>query len=87
MTATTQKPKKGDNSWLGVMGVGMAKFYNKKKKLIAICNDTPNAIACVAKNINPHMIIDSFGCAVMPEKDRLENAGWMTLEKANYKKV
>jgi hypothetical protein len=41
----------------------------------------------VAKNINPHMIIDSFGCAVMPEKDRLENAGWMTLEKANYKKV
>ena len=85
--AKPAKPKKGDNNWLGIMGVGQAKLYNRNRKLIATCNDTPNAIACAAYHCKPYLIVDGFGDAVKPDANRLANAGWMTLDRAGFKKA
>lgn len=81
------KPKKGDNDWLGVHGVGLAKLLDNNNTLIATCSDTPNAIACAVAECKPHKIIDMWGQVYIPDQNRVIHKGWMTLDQACYKKI
>lgn len=50
MTTTKHmRPKNYDNSWIGNMGLSQAKLYDKHNKIIGICLDTPNCVACAFK--------------------------------------
>lgn len=54
--------------------VTVAKLYNKDRKLIGTCIDTPNAIACARFHIKEIFVVkDGFGDIVFTPKESVVN--------------